>query len=161
MRDTCRHPVHDDAGALLQTVGVVRSERLRNPGLWRPYRGAQPCAFRIQGAEPSRAAARPGDQTGTRARSGLRFAAHRWLPIKWGRFQLLAWNDVAPDAIRALSDMAEAARVLLRHLLDPYEDFHSAPPVQRSGSLRTSGIHGVFDALQTGASRCADRPAAH
>jgi HEAT repeat protein len=38
--------------------------------------------------------------------------------------ELLAWNDVAPHAIRALSDVAGSyTPVLLRHLLDPEEDF--------------------------------------
>jgi HEAT repeat protein len=63
---------------------------------------------------------------------------------------LLAWNDVAPYAIRALSQVAGSnVPILLRHLLDPDEDFAIRRRlVNTLASCRSAeAFYGLFEAL--------------
>jgi ATP/ADP translocase len=120
-------PVQDDAAALLQTVGGfdlsgIRSRlaisvgspqaaepptrqpaptQARETSLGQAIHGGSPSAVRDALAERPLAA----DQIET-------------------AIELLAWDAVAPEVIRALSGVAHAhLPVLLRHLRDPEEDF--------------------------------------
>jgi ATP:ADP antiporter, AAA family len=145
-------PLQDDAGALLQTVGAFDLSGIRT----RAFGSLSPrsTAERSAPAAPSRTdtlldqAIRTGNAR--EVRDAL--AAH---PLNDDQvetaIQLLAWNDAAPDAIRALSDVAGShTRVLLRHLLDPDEDFAIRRRlVNALAACRTVEVfNGVFDALQ-------------
>ena len=145
-------PMQDDAGALLQTVGAfdLSGIRTRVFGVLSPESTAE----RSAPAAPSRTetlldrAIRTGNAR--EVRDAL--AAH---PLNYDQvetvIQLLAWNDAAPDAIRALSDVAGSnTRVLLRHLLDPEEDFAIRRRlINALAACRTVEVfNGVFDALQ-------------
>jgi ATP:ADP antiporter, AAA family len=119
-------PTQDDAAALLQTVGAFDLSGIRTR-VFGPVSPPVPAEPRPTPPEPSQpvtpldAAIRTGDAP--EVRDAL--AAHAL-----GRDQvetaidLLAWNEVAPDAIHALSAVAGSyTPILVRHLLDPDEDF--------------------------------------
>jgi hypothetical protein len=146
-------PLQDDAGALLQTVGAfdLSGIRTRVFGALSPQ---PPAEARSESTAPSRAET-PLDQAirmGNAREVGAALAAH---PLAADQvesaIELLAWNDAAPDAIRALSDVAGShTSVLLRHLLDPEEDFAVRRRlVNVLAACRTVEVfNGVFDALQ-------------
>jgi ATP/ADP translocase len=119
-------PVDDDAAALLQTVGgfdlsgirsrVFGTSTTPSPAEARPSRPVP-----SQPETPLDAAIKTGNAPQVRDALAAR-------PLEPDQVEtaidLLAWNDVAPQAIRALSDVADSnTPVLLRHLLDPDEDF--------------------------------------
>jgi AAA family ATP:ADP antiporter len=146
-------PMQDDAGALLQTVGAfdLSGIRTRAFGALSPQSTAP---ARSESTEPSQPET-PLDRaikTGNAREVRAALAAHPLVADQVeDAVQLLAWNDVAPDAIRALRDVAGShARVLLRHLLDPDEDFAIRRRlVNALAACRTVEVfNGVFDALQ-------------
>jgi AAA family ATP:ADP antiporter len=146
-------PMQDDAGALLQTVGGFDLSGIRSRafGTLSPQSAAE---ARSEPTEPSR----PETLLETAIRAGnarevsAALAAHPLVADQVEEaIELLAWNDVAPDAIRALSDVAgNNTRVLLRHLLDPEEDFAIRRRlVNALAACRTVEVfNGVFNALQ-------------
>jgi ATP:ADP antiporter, AAA family len=146
-------PVQDDAGALLQTVGAFDLSGIRS----RAFGALSPQSATEAGSEPTEPS-RPETPLNRAIRMGnarevrAALAAH---PLAADQveeaIELLAWNDVAPDAIHALSDVAgNHTRVLLRHLLDPEEDFAIRRRlVNALAACRTVEVfNGVFDALQ-------------
>ena len=146
-------PLQDDAGALLQTVGAfdLSGIRTRAFGALGQEVAAQ---ARATPAAPSRPET-PLDQAIGRGDAGEvkdALAAH---PLAADQvetaIELLAWNDVAPHAIRALSDVAGShTAVLLRHLRDPEEDFAIRRRlVNALAACRTvEAFNGLLDALQ-------------
>ena len=118
-------PAQDDAAAWLQTLGGFDLSGIR-PRLAVPV--AAPLA-----ADPAPADSSPVGETALSEaiRDGqpeavrLILAAKRVEPEDLESvIELLAWDAVAPDAIRALTLAArDNTAVLLRHLLDPEEDF--------------------------------------
>jgi ATP:ADP antiporter, AAA family len=119
-------PVQDDAAALLQTVGAfdLSGIRKRAFGVPTPEAPVAPRSTPVPAAAletPLDQAIRMGNAREVRdALAGHPLAADQVETA----IELLAWNDVAPSAIRALSDVAgRHTPVLLRHLLDPEEDF--------------------------------------
>jgi AAA family ATP:ADP antiporter len=118
--------VQDDAAALLQTVGAFDLSGIRARAFGIPVPQTSPEA-------PSTTAAAPLPQTplDRAIRSGDPHQVRDALslnPLAPGQvetaIELLAWNDVAPNAIRALSTVAgRHTPLLLQHLLDPDEDF--------------------------------------
>jgi len=145
-------PVQDDAGALLQTVGAFDLSGIRTRAFGAP--SAQSAVEARSAPAPSRPetlldrAIRTGNAR--EVRDAL--TAH---PLAGDQvetaIELLAWNDAAPDAIRALSDVAGSnTPVLLRHLLDPEEDFAIRRRlVNALAACRTvEAFNGIFDALQ-------------
>jgi ATP:ADP antiporter, AAA family len=119
-------PMTDDAAALLQTVGAFDLSGIRTRAFG-VASASPPAELRVTPPEPSRPET-PLDEaikTGNAGRVRDALAARRLAPdqVETG-IDLLAWNDVAPQAIHALSDVASSnTPVLLRHLLDPEEDF--------------------------------------
>jgi AAA family ATP:ADP antiporter len=120
-------PLEDDAGALLQTVGGfdlsgIRSRLAISTGS--PYAPEPP----PPSATGTVAAERPLDKAihGGDA-DQVRLALRQGPPAPdqvEGVIELLAWDAVAADAIRALEALPlETTKLLLRHLLDPEEDF--------------------------------------
>jgi HEAT repeat protein len=120
-------PLEDDAGALLQTVGGfdlsgIRSRLAISAGS--PY-AAEPAPKST--ARPV-AVERPLDKAirGGNAEE-VRLALNQGPPAPdqvEGVIELLAWDAVAAEAIRALETLPPVTtQVLLRHLLDPEEDF--------------------------------------
>ena len=146
-------PVQDDAGALLQTVGAFDLSGIRTRAFGAPSQEVAAEA-RSTPAAPSRPET-PLDQsirTGSAREVRDALAAH---PLAADQvetaIELLAWNDVAPNAIRALSDVAGSnTAVLLRHLLDPEEDFAIRRRlVNALAACRTvEAFNGLLDALQ-------------
>jgi hypothetical protein len=145
-------PMQDDAGALLQTVGAFDLSGIRSRafGALTPESAAE-SSFEsppIQAETPLDRAIRMGSAREVRAALAAHpLAADQVEPA----IELLAWNDAAPDAIRALSDVAGShTSVLLRHLLDPEEDFAVRRRlVNALAACRTIEVfNGVFDALQ-------------
>jgi AAA family ATP:ADP antiporter len=146
-------PLQDDAGALLQTVGAFDLSGIRT----RVFGALSPQSAAEARSEPT-APSRPETPLDRAIRMGNArevrdaLAAH---PLAADQveaaIELLAWNDAAPDAIRALSDVAGSqTSVLLRHLLDPGEDFAIRRRlVNVLAACRTVEVfNGVFDALQ-------------
>jgi hypothetical protein len=145
-------PMQDDAGALLQTVGAFDLSGIRSRafGALTPESAAE-SSFEsppTQAETPLARAIRMGSAREVRAALAAHpLAADQVEPA----IELLAWNDAAPDAIRALSDVAGShTSVLLRHLLDPEEDFAVRRRlVNALAACRTIEVfNGVFDALQ-------------
>jgi ATP/ADP translocase len=146
-------PVQDDAGALLQTVGGFDLSGIRSRafGALSPQSATE---ARSEPTEPSRPetpldrAIRMGNARDVRVALAANPLAADQVEEA---IELLAWTDVAPDAIHALSDVAGShTRVLLRHLLDPEEDFAIRRRlVNALAACRTVEVfNGVFDALQ-------------
>jgi hypothetical protein len=118
-------PIEDDAAALLQTVGAFDLSGIR-----RRVKGLSGPAPRIESpppAPPSRpeSALDLAISTGDAHQVAVALEAQ---PLAVGEIEtaieLLAWNEVAPYAIRALGRVAgEHTPLLLQHLLDPEEDF--------------------------------------
>jgi AAA family ATP:ADP antiporter len=121
-------PLEDDAGALLQTVGGfdlsgIRSRLATSAGP--PYAPVPPPP---RSTTSTVAAERPLDQAihGGNAEE-IRLALKLGPPAPdqvEGVIELLAWDAVAAEAIRALEALPpEVTQVLLLHLSDPDEDF--------------------------------------
>jgi AAA family ATP:ADP antiporter len=119
-------PTQDDAAAWMQTVGGfdlsgIRSRLAVSTGSDYAAEPRAPEPSSIARDTPLEEAARSGQADEVRRILG----AH---PIKPGEvetvIELLAWDAVAPTAIRSLSAVAPAhTDVLLQHLLNPEEDF--------------------------------------
>lgn len=119
-------PVQDDAAALLQTLGAFDLSGIRTRAF------GMASSLTPAGAHPAPAESiRPETPLEEAIKSGIArrvtdvLADHE---LASGQVEtaidLLAWNEVAPQAIRALSDVADSnTAILLRHLLDPEEDF--------------------------------------
>jgi ATP:ADP antiporter, AAA family len=118
-------PVQDDAAALLQTVGAFDLSGIRLRIL--PDVGSSPPEAR----RVSNAAGESSTPLGQAIRSGNAEEVRNAIaaaPLSSDELEmtieLLAWDDVAPEAIRALAGAArQHSTTLLRHLLDPNEDF--------------------------------------
>jgi ATP:ADP antiporter, AAA family len=118
-------PVQDDAAALLQTVGAFDLSGIRLRIL--PDVGSSPPEAR----RVSSAAGESSTPLGQAIRSGNAEEVRNAIaaaPLSSDELgmtiELLAWDDVAPEAIRALAGAArQHSTTLLRHLLDPNEDF--------------------------------------
>jgi HEAT repeat protein len=146
-------PVQDDAAALLQTVGAFDLSGIRSLafGARRPDAAAEAGSTPVAPTLP----VTPLEQairTGKAQEVKQALARH---PLAADQvetaIELLAWNDVAPHAIRALSDVAGSyTPVLLRHLLDPDEDFAIRRRlVNTLAACRTTeAFNGLLDALQ-------------
>jgi ATP:ADP antiporter, AAA family len=119
-------PVQDDAAALLQTVGAFDLSGIRRrPGLeWaRPVTPTAPSAAKVQATTSTRLEQAIRNGNPDEVKQAL---ADPPLPADHVDrvVELLAWNEVAPHAIRALSEVSGShSDVLLKRLLDPDEDF--------------------------------------
>jgi AAA family ATP:ADP antiporter len=142
-------PLDDDAGALLQTVGGfdlsgIRSRLAISTGS--PHT-PEPLAER---SAPVPAAERPLDKAihGGNAEE-VRLALVQSPPATdqiESVIELLAWDAVAADAIRVLQRLGpDATEILLRHLLDPEEDF--AVRRRLVGVLAAYPTPGAFEGL--------------
>ncbi|HEY4647536.1 MAG TPA: HEAT repeat domain-containing protein [Gemmatimonadales bacterium] len=143
-------PVADDAGALLQTVGGFDLSGIRTRlavSTGSTY-VAEPPAPATTGPVPTplETAIRSGNAELVRAALARGTTRDQTEHI----IDLLAWDAVAADAIRALAAMpTDTAGVLLQHLLDPDEDF----AIRRrlvgvlAGYRTTQAFKGLFEAL--------------
>jgi ATP:ADP antiporter, AAA family len=119
-------PIQDDAAALLQTVGGFDLSGIRNRAtlsVGAPSQGEAPSPSPTPAVAetPLSKAVHDGNSEQVRAALALHPLTDEQIEPA---IELLAWNEVAPDAIRALSRVAGAhTDVLLQHLLDPDEDF--------------------------------------
>jgi ATP/ADP translocase len=119
-------PTQDDAAAWLQTMGGFDLSGIR-PRL--AISGATPSAAEsaptIDSSPLSETALSEAIRSGHPDAVRLILAAKPVEPEELERvIELLAWDAVAPEAIRSLALAArDRTAVLLRHLLDPEEDF--------------------------------------
>jgi hypothetical protein len=118
-------PTQDDGAAWLQTLGGFDLSGIRTRI---PIPVAAPHAddsSRSDGSPPSETVLSEAIRSGQPEAVRLILAAKRVEPEDLETvIELLAWDAVAPDAIRALTAAArDNTAVLLRHLLDPEEDF--------------------------------------
>jgi ATP:ADP antiporter, AAA family len=146
-------PIQDDAAALLQTVGGFDLSGFRSrlpqqpspadsPTVGRPASVAQPPAPTLQRALD----AGDLDEIGRILTDGP-LSADLIEPA----IELLAWDRVAPYAIKALQGAAlPYTATLLRHLLDPQEDFAIRRRlVSVLADFRTAEtFNGLFDAMR-------------
>jgi AAA family ATP:ADP antiporter len=117
-------PAQDDTAALLQTVGAfdLSGIRARIPGLAAP--APEPPRPEPKSQVPATPLARAiGNGNAQEVRDAL--GQHPLAPDQVeAAINLLAWDEVAPAAIRSLGAAARTQTpVLVRHLLDPDEDF--------------------------------------
>jgi AAA family ATP:ADP antiporter len=120
-------PIQDDAAALLQTVGAFDVSGIRSrvsdpslpPDLASTARRSAPSIS--AGLTPLDRAIQSGKASEIREALGSQPLAADQVE---SAIELLAWDAVAPSVIRSLSGVARTrSDVLLRHLLDPDEDF--------------------------------------
>jgi ATP/ADP translocase len=147
-------PVEDDAAALLQTVGAFDLSGIRSRAAIFASATTTPVVSRPV-PTPVKAPLSPlsqaiGQGNADEVREAL--AAHPLMPDQLEMaIELLAWDDVAPAAIRSLSAAARTETpVLLRHLLDPDEDFAIRRRlVNALAACRTvEAFEGLFQALE-------------
>jgi ATP/ADP translocase len=147
-------PLEDDAGALLQTVGGfdlsgIRSRLAISSGS--PYAAEpapRPTAGPVVVERPLDKAIHGGNAEEVRLALKERPPAPDQVE---GVIELLAWDAVAAEAIRALEALPpETTQVLLRHLLDPDEDFAIRRRlVSVLAAYRTpESFEGLFQALR-------------
>jgi ATP/ADP translocase len=145
-------PTQDDAAAWMQTVGGFDLSGIRS-------RLAMPTGFASTTAAPTAQppSAAPDTPLEEAARAGRADQVRRILaanPLRPGEvetvIELLAWDAVAPAAIRSLAAVAGThTQVLLQRLLDPEEDFAIRRRlVNVLAAIRTIPVfEGLFQAL--------------
>jgi hypothetical protein len=145
-------PMTDDAAALLQTVGAFDLSGIRtrvfgiSSTLPRPDARPAPVES-IRPETPLDAAIKT--RNAPEVRHALEAQALAKDQVETA-IDLLAWNEVAPDAIRALSNVAGSnTPVLVRHLLDPDEDFAIRRRLVNAlaGTRTVEAFDGLFAAL--------------
>ena len=140
--------VSDDAAALLQTIGAFDLSGIHQqaafmrdvPATTEP---SNPVDLPHSEETELHRAVRTGDAYAVRQSLALhQLAADEVETV----IDLLAWNEVAPQAIQALSEAATRnSGLLLKHLLDPEEDF--AIRRRLVNALSASRTVEVFDGL--------------
>jgi ATP:ADP antiporter, AAA family len=145
-------PIQDDAAALLQTVGGFNLTEIRTKAaeLARPSEPAQildsDTTARPRGSALSRAL-----ETGRPDELRQALAEHALTEDQLETaIELLAWDAVAPQVIRSLAALARTRTdVLLRHLLDPEEDFAIRRRLVNvlAACRTTEAFDGLFQAL--------------
>jgi ATP:ADP antiporter, AAA family len=142
-------PTRDDATAWLQTVGGFDLTELRaRLATGVPYL-AEPVSPSLGPSEsPLQQAIRSGDATAVRRA----LVAQTPKPDQVETvIDLLAWDAVAPAAIHALGEVAgTSTEIMLRHLLDPDEDFAIRRRlVNALAACRSPAVfEGLFQALR-------------
>ena len=146
-------PLHDEGSSLLQTVGGFDLSGIRQ----RPEFASGPFATAAAThsvlstddvASPIRRAIASGD----REEVQRAVAASGFTPDEIeAAIELLAWDEVAPQAIRALREVARTEpAVFARHLLDPEEDFAIRRRLVTvlAASRRPEAFHALFEAMR-------------
>jgi ATP:ADP antiporter, AAA family len=146
-------PIKDDAAALLQTVGGFDLSGIRA----RPIQLAAPPSATVPDPHLARAESPPSPlkraiSTGDteEVRRALEHAPLTSDLIE-PAIELLAWDRVAPDAIKALQAAGDSSTpVLVRHMLDAEEDFAIRRRlVSVLANFRTvEAFNGLFDAMR-------------
>jgi AAA family ATP:ADP antiporter len=118
-------PVQDDAAALLQTVGGFDLSGIRPRPALDIARAEQPPLpppiLRAPAETPLSKAIQDGSAEEVRGALAAQELASTEMETA---IELLAWDAVAPAAVRALTAIASTrTELLLQHLLDPNEDF--------------------------------------
>lgn len=148
-------PLQDEGSALLQTVGGFDLSGIRQkPWLASSIAAESPPA---RSSDPSPPAATAASPLRRAIQSGSKEQIQRVLgaaPLSADdiepTIELLAWDDVAPDAIRGLRALARTQpSVFVRHLLDPEEDFAIRRRLVSvlAASRSTEAFDGLFDAM--------------
>jgi ATP:ADP antiporter, AAA family len=147
-------PLQDEGSALLQTVGGFDLSGIRQrPGSASVAAGVSPVK-----PAPSPSPDSPASSLRQSFVSGNADEIQRALttePITPDliepAIELLAWDEVAPQAIRALRAVAGTeTAVFVRHLLDPAEDFAIRRRLVTvlAASRRTEAFEGLFEAMR-------------
>ncbi len=120
-------PLQDEGSALLQTVGGFDLSGIRQQAGFVSSTGvaARPAPPAPPSAETAPSTLRQAIASGSG--EAVRQALLRGTPERddiEAVIELLAWDEVAPDAIKALRVAArQDVEIFVRHLLDPQEDF--------------------------------------
>ncbi len=143
---------HDEGSALLQTVGAfdlsgVR-QRVRFPSTAVPE---PPPSHPVVAADQPTSRLRRAIESGNRPEIHQALAAAELTRDEIeATIELLAWDEVAPQAIRRLREVARnETAVFLRHLLDPEEDFAIRRRLVTvlTASRSPETIEGLFEAM--------------
>jgi AAA family ATP:ADP antiporter len=119
-------PLEDEGSALLQTVGGFDLSGIRQRPEFAAGPVNRPPATRpLPAADLHVSPLRQAIGSGNRQEIQHALAASSFTPDETqAAIELLAWDEVAPQAIRALRSVARTqTAVFTRHLLDPEEDF--------------------------------------
>lgn len=147
-------PLQDEGSALLQTVGGFDLSGIRQRA------GFASVAARVPPVQPVTARAHAPPTSSLRqsfasanAEEIQRALAAEPIPpdLIEPAIELLAWDEVAPHAIKALRAVARTeTSVFTRHLLDPAEDFAIRRRLVTvlAASRRTEAFEGLFDAMR-------------
>ncbi len=147
-------PLQDEGSALLQTVGGFDLSGIRQRA------GFASVAARVSPVQPATAPApssptsplRQSFASGNAEEIQRALAAEPIPPdLIEPAIELLAWDEVAPHAIKALRVVARTeTAVFARHLLDPAEDFAIRRRLVTvlAASRRTEAFEGLFEAMR-------------
>lgn len=147
-------PLQDEGSALLQTVGGFDLSGIRQragfASVAAPVRPVQPATAPAPSfpTSPLRQSLASGN-----AEEIQRALAAEPIPpdLIEPAIELLAWDEVAPHAIKALRAVARTeTAVFVRHLLDPAEDFAIRRRLVTvlAASRRTEAFEGLFEAMR-------------
>jgi len=144
-------PLQDESSALLQTVGGFDLSAIRQrPAFTAGPAAALPAAQSPAVSDPGTAALRQAIGSGNRQEIQHALATAPLPEEIEDAIELLAWDEVAPQAIQALRRVAHAeTAVFVRHLLDPEEDFAIRRRLVTvlAASRRPEAFDGLFEAM--------------
>ena len=118
-------PLEDEGSALLQTVGGFDLSGIRQLPGFTPHRAPEPEAVAAAPEDSRRSSLRQAIASGSREniRRALSAESLESDEIE-AAIELLAWDEIAPHALKALRSVAQTGiDVFVPHLLDPKEDF--------------------------------------
>ncbi|HEU4681116.1 MAG TPA: hypothetical protein VFS51_05185, partial [Gemmatimonadales bacterium] len=146
-------PIQDDAAALLQTVGGFDLSGFRSGLHQQPGPAPSPTVERpgLVAQPPAPTLARAVDAGDLEEIQRILANGTLNADLIEPAIELLAWDRVAPHAIKALRAAARPhTALLLRHLLDPHEDFAIRRRlVSVLADFRTAEtFNGLFDAMR-------------
>jgi ATP:ADP antiporter, AAA family len=146
-------PLHDEGSALLQTVGGFDLSGFRQrPGFATAPATRAAATHDLSAPDADSSSLRRAIRSRDRHEIQQALAAVSFTPDDIeAAIELLAWDEVAPQAIRALRQVARTeTAVLVRHLLDPEEDFairRRLVPVL-AASRNPEAVDGLFEAMR-------------
>ncbi len=145
--------LHDEGSALLQTVGGFDLSGMRQRPEFAAAQVTEPPATQplpptVQDTSPLRRAIGSGNRQ--EIQHALATASFTPDQIE-ATIELLAWDEIAPQAIRALREVARTEiAVFVRHLLDPEEDFAIRRRLVRvlAASRSPEAFNALFEAMR-------------
>jgi AAA family ATP:ADP antiporter len=146
-------PLQDEGSALLQTVGGFDLSGIRErAGFASIAAGASPVPTPVPSPSPSTSSLQQAFASGKVEEIERALATEPITPdLIEPAIELLAWDEAAPHAIRALRVVARSeTAAFVRHLLDPAEDFAIRRRLVTvlAASRRSEAFEGLFEAMR-------------